>query len=76
MTKQKRRERKRKTGQRLVLGLSFLFFSAILFINNFTQLLQTYNIPLTQRQLTLVAFIGVVASAVWAVTLAAMGEFS
>lgn len=70
------KRRKRRTMQRLILGISFLFFSTILVVNNSTQLLQTYNFPLSQTTLTYIAFAGGLASAIWAIVLASMGEFS
>lgn len=67
--------KKRRPFQRVVIGISFLFFSAILVINNSTQLLQTFGVPLSQTTLTYISFIGFIAAAIWAIILAAMGEF-
>lgn len=70
------RRKKRRTMQRIIIGISFLLFSAILVVNNSTQLLQTYGLPLSKTMLTYIAFAGGLASAIWAIILASMGEFS
>ena len=66
---------KRRTMQRIIIGISFLIFSSILVINNTTQLLQTFNIPLNRSLLTWISLVGIFASAIWAIILASIGEF-
>lgn len=68
--------KKRRPIQRLIIGISFLVFSIILVINNTTQLFQTIGIPLTQMQIVWIVFIAMLISAIWAVILAAFGEFN
>ena len=69
-------KKKRKIGQRILIGVSFLFFSIILVINNTTQLLQTFGIEMSSPILFIISVIGILASAIWAIILASMGEFS
>jgi len=66
----------RRTGQRIFIGISFLLFSVILVVNNSTQLLQTYNVPLSQTTLNYILAVGFIAAAIWAIILASMGELS
>ncbi len=68
--------KKRRTNQRIIIGVSFLFFSIILVVNNTTQLLQTFGIKMSSPILFIVSIIGVLASAIWAIVLAAIGEFN
>ena len=67
---------RRRITQRLIIGISFLFFSIVLVINNSTQLIQTFNIPLTKSLITWISIIAVLSSAIWAIVLASIGEFS
>ena len=46
-----------------------LFFTAIVIINNTTQLFQTYNIPLSLFNITLISVLGLFASMVWTIIL-------
>jgi len=60
--------------KRLIAGLGFLIFTSILFINNLTQLFQNW-IKLTYFQVNLVAWLGIIASAIYAIWLASNKEF-
>ncbi len=68
--------KKRRIAQRILIGISFLFFSIILLLNNTTQLLTTFGIPMTSPILTWITVIGILSASIWAIILAAMGEFS
>lgn len=68
--------RKIHTWQRLFIGLTFLVTSAIVVVNNSTQLFQTYKVPLSETTLNYIAFGGLILASVWAIILASIGEFS
>lgn len=70
-----RRTRQRKKWQKIAAGLTFLVFSIVLIINNATQLFQTFNIPLTQLTISVIAIAAMFGSCIWAIILASMGEF-
>jgi len=65
----------RRVIQRTIIGISFLFFSSVLVINNTTQLLQTWGIQMSSSLIFLISMLGMFGSAVWAIVLASMGEF-
>lgn len=66
--------KKKYNVQRIIISLMVLIFTAILIINNSTQLLQTYNVQLSQTTITYISFIGLILSSIWAVILASMGR--
>ena len=55
--------------QKTLSMVLLLFFTAIVIINNTTQLFQTYNIPLSLFNITLISVLGLFASMVWTIIL-------
>mgnify|MGYP001592017795 FL=1 len=55
--------------KRVLSMILILFFTAVVLINNITELLQSYNFPLSRININIISAIGLFASMVYALVL-------
>jgi len=71
--KKKKINKKQRRMRRFILAGFFIVFSAILFINNLTQLLSNWFI-LTSFQINLISWIGLIGSVIYTIWKVTGGE--